>query len=123
VGLVSFGAALEACVEVVLGSEGVTHGGVPLGHADTADGPVGQVELGEDVVDVDGQVGAVEAANADVDDALLCILAVVGGRCDVVLCDLREVGGGEREGGRRRVGGVRHVGGVFLVWSWEGLFR
>ena len=54
-------------------------------------------------------MGAVEATDTDVDDALLCILAVVGGRCDVVLCDLRKVGGGEGEDGRRRVGGVRHV--------------
>ena len=66
--------------------------------------------MGDDVVDVDGEVSAVEAADTDVDDALLGILAVVGGCCDVVLCDLRDVGGVESEGGGGRVCEVRHLG-------------
>jgi len=109
---VAFGATLEACVKVVLGSEDVTHGGVPLGHTDTADRPVAQLVLREDTLNVDRQVGAVESTNTDVDDTVLYILAVVIASCDIVLCDFREVLAGQLQ--RAGTGAVRHVVVVVL---------
>ncbi|TKW53675.1 hypothetical protein CTA1_5501 [Colletotrichum tanaceti] len=67
----ALGGALDDGVEVVLGGEDVAHGGVVGPQADAADGPVALAVLLHQLVDVDGEVGAVEAADADVDDALL----------------------------------------------------
>lgn len=112
VGLVALGTTLKACVKVVLGSKDVTHGGIPLGHADTADRPVAQLELREDALNVDRQVRAVESTNTNVDDTVLYILAVVIASCDIVLCDLREVLAGQLQ--RAGTGAVRHVVVVVL---------
>jgi hypothetical protein len=68
--------ALNDGVEVVLGNESVTHLSIERLHTDTADGPVLQA-LVEQVVNVDSQVGPVEAADSDVDNALLDILTLV----------------------------------------------
>ncbi|KAI6754540.1 hypothetical protein HG530_012292 [Fusarium avenaceum] len=71
--------ALDDCVEVVLGVQDIAHGSIVGSQADTADGPIALAMLLEQLVDVDGQMGSVETADTDVDDALLEGLAVVGG--------------------------------------------
>ena len=70
-GNAALGGALDHSVEVVLRAEGVAHADVKGLQADTADGVVGHAMMLHEVVDVDGQVSAVEATDADVDNSLL----------------------------------------------------
>jgi hypothetical protein len=109
---VALSTTLKTCVKVVLSSEDVTHGGIPLGHSNATDRPVAQFELGEDALNVDRQVGAVEATNTNVDDTVLYILAVVIASCDIVLCDFGKVLAGQLQ--RAGTGAVRHVKVVVL---------
>lgn len=71
---------LDGRVQAVLGHQGVAHAGVEWLQTNTADGPLtGVSRVGaQQVVDVDRQMGAVEAADTDVHDALLQALAAVG---------------------------------------------
>lgn len=82
-GLAALAGALKDCVESVLAAESVTDAGVKGLEADTADGPVACAVLAHQRVNVDGKMGSVEAADTNVDDALLDISSVVAGELDV----------------------------------------
>lgn len=91
-------AQLVEGVEVVLGGQGVVHGAVVAAQAGAADSPVEGFAAVHQGVGVGRLVRAVEAADADVDDALAQLRGVVGragdsgrqqGRC----CRLSFIGG------------------------------
>ena len=75
----SGGGALDEGVEEVLGAEGVAHTGVDGEDADAALAPARLVGEGEEIVEIEGLVGAVEAADAEVDGVLFKSGAVVPG--------------------------------------------
>lgn len=92
---------------MVLRTEDVAHLGVKGSETNTSNGVVGHAVLLHQLVDVDSQMGPVEATNTDVDDALLdgATASIVGG-LDAALAggqDLGEVLCVELEG--------RHCGG------------
>ena len=69
-------------VEVVLRGQGIAHGAVFAAQAGAADGPVEAFAQVHQGVGVGGLVGAVEAADADVHDALAQLAWVVAGAGD-----------------------------------------
>ena len=81
-GIAALGRALNDGVQVVLGVQDIAHGSVVGPQTDTADGPAVLAMALQQPVDVDGQMGSVEAADADVDNALLDVTAVVRGDLD-----------------------------------------
>ena len=86
---------LEDGVEVILAPQSIADANVHGLQADTADAPFVGPVLAHQVVHVDGEVRAVEAADPDVDDALLDICAVKAREldlCAVLLCGLRDQG-------------------------------
>ena len=96
-------------VGVVLGGECVAHAGVARQEPDPADAPVqaglmraaGCRAVPHEAVDVHGLVGAVESADADVDDSGRDRRAVVGGG------EVAAVGGGGHGGSPASLGGYR----------------
>lgn len=93
VGEAPLGGALHDGVEVVLLPQDVTHGGVERGQAHAADGVVLDAVLVHQLVDVDGEMGSMEAADADVDDSLLDVAVTgVGRDLDAAVTVGRDVG-------------------------------
>lgn len=83
-GAAALGGALNDGVEIVLGLQGIAHGGSKGLQVNTADGPILDIELLEKGVDVSSKMGAVETSHADVDNALLDPLSLVGGHRDIL---------------------------------------
>ena len=103
-----FGRLLDDGGQPVLAGEGVAHLHVVGGDAGADDRPVAVAAGVHQPVEVDLEVGAVEVADAEVDDA--------GG----------EVGAGVASGGRRSRGGRRGCrgrGGWRAGWPWGSLLR
>lgn len=103
------GVAFDQGVEGVLGSQGVVHPGVGGEEAGAEDAPLGGGSVGlHEVVGVAGHVGAVEVAEAEMDDA-----GADGGRVEArgggAVGQGGEIGAGEGDG--------RHG------WEWVQIFR
>jgi hypothetical protein len=92
----TLGGTLNDGVEVVLGLQSIAHGSSEWLKVNTADGPVLYVELLKKSVDVSSEMGAVEATNTDMDDALLDALTLVGRNGNIL--ELRKVLAVELEG-------------------------
>ena len=75
------GASNDEGIEVVLRFEGIGYRLIAGKHASPGDRPVAVAGLAQ-LVDIGGQVRAVEAADADMDNAPLESAAVVGGDSD-----------------------------------------
>ena len=97
-GRAALGGTVDEGVEVVLGAEGVPHGGIKGLQANTTDGVVGRAMLLHQLVDVDRQMSSVEASHANVDDALLDGATALVGWHLTGGGDLRQVGAVELEG-------------------------
>jgi hypothetical protein len=83
-------------VEVVLRLQSIAHRSSEWLKVNTTDRPVLHIELLKKSIDVSSEMGAVEATDTDVDDALLDALTLVGGNGDIL--ELRKVLAVELEG-------------------------
>lgn len=89
VGGAAVGAALDDSVEVVLLLQDVAHGSVEGLKTDTGDSKVADAMLLHQVVEIDGQVSSVEAADTDVNDSFLDRRAIISRNSDSCTTRLR----------------------------------
>lgn len=114
VGKAALGRTFNDGVEIVLGTQGIAHGGIEGLKTNTADSVVCHAVILHQLVNVDGQVRTMETAHTDVDNSLLEGRAAPVGRdlnaAGTCRHDLRQIRGvklerthcvWEDEGGRR----------------------